>query len=90
MSEHAVGNKIRVFLFTLSFFICDRALTAISKRLYRPWFQIEWIWKLTKYVERLSKYQRFSNDILDNVITETGSFYIHKYIQGGAHRLSNF
>lgn len=50
-------------------FLC-RTLTALSKRLYRPWLQIDWIWRRTGYYRKFKKSSEFVENLLEMVTTE--------------------
>lgn len=42
-----------------------------SKRMYQPWNQIEWYWKMTKYPTEARKFQVLHNEIYDKVSQKT-------------------
>lgn len=53
----------------VNFFFHDRGQQIISKRMFLPWYQLEWVWQLTRYPKRLQKFTAFAQRIMSKVIS---------------------
>lgn len=42
--------------------------SVLAKRLFQPWFQVDFIWNLTPYPKTLKKYINYGSKLVDGII----------------------
>lgn len=57
-----------------------RAQLAVSKRIFQPWYQIDWLWKITDGPDHIEKFTQIHTKIFDKVRQILGFFDIHANI----------
>lgn len=45
----------------------SEALTAVIKRMFRPWLQLKWFRIITNYQKQIMSFQKFSGEVMDGV-----------------------